>query len=394
LENLVESEGASQPFRTTARGRTWCGQLANFFFIYRNKLIETGVKDKKNTFHKYLSFGGIMIRKSLIFIMLATFACAVFVSAQTPKVKQDGEKAPKVFSFAFDDDGGYLGIQTAEVTKENFGKYGLRDVRGVAVEKVLDNSPAQTAGLQNGDVITRFNGEEITSVRKLTRLVNEVAPDHQARVTVARGGDERELTVTVGKRPMPSLENGNFEFRTDVPGKVELPDMPMLPRIGDLSKIRIAPGAEGDTFVWRTGSSRQIGVSVSPLTKQLAEYFGVSEGGLLVDNVRDNSPAAKAGLKAGDVITEVDGKPVKGDLDLIHAIGAKKEGDVELTVMRDRNRQTFRVTPEESKGSLKPMIESFGGEGFNRPDPLIKIAPAMPAPMSVPFVIGRGSRIL
>ncbi len=191
-----------------------------------------------------------MIRKSLIFIVLAFCTCTL-VNAQTPQARKDAEKAPKIFSFAFDGDGGYLGIQTAEVTKENFGKYGLRDVRGVAVEKVLDNSPAQAAGLQNGDVITRFNGEEITSVRKLTRLVNEVAPDHQAKITVTRGGDERELTVTVGKRPMPSFENGNFEFRTGAPGKVDLPDMPEFPKMGDLPKIQMAPGAEGDMFVWR-----------------------------------------------------------------------------------------------------------------------------------------------
>ncbi len=116
---------------------------------------------------------------------------------------------------------------------------------------------------------------------------------------------------------------------------------------------------------------------------------------MLIDNVRENSPAAKAGLKAGDIITEVEGKAIKGDLDLIRAIGAKKDGDVELTVVRDHNRQTFRVTPEAFKGDLKPMIESFGDDGKFTPNPMIKIAPATPMAMPTPMIFGQGgSRIL
>src|SRR6185436_831295 len=101
-----------------------------------------------------------------------------------------------------------------------------------------------------------------------------------------------------------------------------LPDFSQMPDFKNLPKGQIAP--EGDTFVWRAASSRQIGVSVSPLTKQLGDHFDVSEGALLINNVRENSPAAKAGLRAGDIIVEVDGKAVKGDMDLIRAIGAKK----------------------------------------------------------------------
>jgi serine protease Do len=320
-----------------------------------------------------------MIRNALMLLVLALSAGSLLFG-QTPQAKKETEKAAKVFSFAFDDDGGYLGIQTAEVNKENFGKYGLRDVRGVAVEKVLEDSPAKAAGLQSGDVITRFNGEEITSVRKLTRLISEVAPDHQAKLTLLRRGSERDLSVTLGKRPTPKFADGNFRFGT--PGAIEMPDTPDIPGIpqtGELPRIQIAPGDGDDMFVWRAGSSRQIGVSVSPLTRQLADHFGVAEGGLLINNVRENSPAAKAGLKAGDIITEVEGKAVKGDFDLIRAIGEKKEGDVELTVMRDRNRQTFRVTPEAFKAPTSPMLENF-----NMRSPMRLRLPARPSPSSIP----------
>ena len=130
----------------------------------------------------------------------------VAVIAQTPPPAP--KEAPRVFSFSFGGDGGYLGVQTEEVTKENFAKLGLRDVRGVAVAKVMENSPAQAANFQEGDVIVKVNGEEITSSRKLTRLISEIAPDHTAKIVVLRVGSERELNATIGKRPEPKFGEG------------------------------------------------------------------------------------------------------------------------------------------------------------------------------------------
>ena len=76
--------------------------------------------------------------------------------------------------------------------------------------------------------------------------------------------------------------------------------------------------------------------------------FGVADGkGLLVNEVRADSPAAKAGLKAGDVIVEIDGKKIEKNLDLIKAVNEKKEGSVSITVIRDKNRQTFSVEPNK-----------------------------------------------
>jgi PDZ domain-containing secreted protein len=87
------------------------------------------------------------------------------------------------------------------------------------------------------------------------------------------------------------------------------------------------------------------------LTKQLAEYFGIADGkGVLVTSVTEDSPAAKAGVKAGDVITAIDGEAVDSPGDLARAINSKKEGDVTLTVIRNRSQQTFRVTPTEGGG--------------------------------------------
>ena len=204
-----------------------------------------------------------MFSKSFISVMIVTSAFTL-VFGQTPEAKK--EKAAQGFAWTFEGGGSYLGVQTQEVSKENFSKLGLREVRGVAVEKVIDNSPAQRAGLQDGDVIVKFNGEEITSTRKLTRLIGEVAPDHQARLTVLRGGGEdREITVTLGKRPGPRFENGAFSF--GVPGqsgRLQVPPMAPMPPIGELPRVEAfpsAPGSFAENFIFRTGIEGKSGFS-------------------------------------------------------------------------------------------------------------------------------------
>ena len=92
----------------------------------------------------------------------------------------------------------------------------------------------------------------------------------------------------------------------------------------------------------------------------MAGYFGVpGKGGVLITSVRENSPAAKAGLKAGDVITEVDGKAINGLEDLLRAINSKEEGEINLTIVRDKEQRAIQVTPERSKWPGIEMAPDF-----------------------------------
>ena len=328
-----------------------------------------------------------MYRKYVIFALVAAMSL-ISISAQTPDPKSErGFPMSKSFAFSFDGNGSYLGVQTREVTKENFSKMGLREVRGVAVEKVVEGSPAAAAGLREGDVIVRFNGDDVTSGRKLSRLVSEVSPDHQARLTVVRGGVEQEITATIGKSPVSSFENGNFKFDfPDGVGKIDLDKFKSLEKLGDLRGLdnfkmpdleKFKTGEfpkmwnlpDGESFTWSSNNGRQIGVSVYPLTKQLGDRYGV-QNGLIINTVRENSAAAKAGLKAGDIIVDVDGKTVANELDLIRLVNEKKEGSITIALMRDGTRQTITVTPEASKDAgfffrtnepdkAKPMIDQL-----------------------------------
>ncbi|MBK9214565.1 MAG: PDZ domain-containing protein [Chloracidobacterium sp.] len=320
-----------------------------------------------------------MFKQILAFgvIVMSSFILAI---GQTPEKKKDAERIERTFAFTLDGNGGYLGVQTEEVNKDNFTKFGLSAVRGVGVEKVMEGSPAAAAGILANDVIVSVNGDEVTSTRKLTRLVSEIAPDHQAAITVLRGGREQQITATIGKRPTPKFGDGNFSFSIpEWKGKIEMPELKGLEeKLKNLPKdgpqVFGVPGGEGKAYVWRAGEGRMIGIGITPLTKQLAEHFKVDDG-VMINSVRDGSPAAKAGLKAGDIIVDLDGNAVKSELDLIRGINEKKDGDVQVTVVRDGRRQTISVTPEKSKDA------GF----FFRNDEENGMMPALPSiPMAAP----------
>src|SRR5437763_6282773 len=257
------------------------------------------------------------------------------------EVENSQEPGARNFSF-FLDGGAFLGVGTEDITKENMAHYGMREVRGVGVTEVSKDSPAEKAGLRKDDVIVRFDGESVTSVRKLRRLINESSPDQNVRITINRGGAEQELSATLAKHKMDNVFGGVVT--------------PRILRGGNNDDFRVLPGTNwppsiggGDgPFIMSLGANRRIGVNTQALTKQLADYFGVKDGGVLITSVLDNSPAAKAGLKAGDVITAIDGEKVAAPGDITRGLSKKETGDVSLTILRDCNTRTVTLTPEKN----------------------------------------------
>ncbi len=246
------------------------------------------------------------------------------------------------------DGGGFLGVYAEDINRENMGRYNLNQVRGVGVTQVIKDSPAEKAGLRKDDVILRIDGENVSSVRKLNRLVSEMAPDHNVRVALSRGGAEQEVTATIGKRNNSSMVRDLLSAHQE-PWKWEGPD----PKTFKFEQ----PGFGRDNFgnsadlKFMLSNSRRIGVSTMELTKQLADYFGITGGkGVLVTSVSDDGPAAKAGVRAGDVITAIDGEAVDSPGDVSRVINRKKEGEVALTVIRNKSQQTIRVMPREGGG--------------------------------------------
>lgn len=268
-----------------------------------------------------------------------------------PPPSPPDEPMDQTFSI-FVDGGGFLGIYAENISRENMARYHMNQVRGVGVTQIVKDSPAEKAGLRKDDVILRIDGENVSSVRKLNRLVSEMAPDQSVKVTFSRGGAEQEVTATIGKRTNQSFA-GEF-FPGGKVWKFESPDLKNF-------KWEGRPFGKGELLnpgdlSMLLNNSRRIGVSTMSLTKQLADYFGIADGkGVLVTSVTDDGPAAKAGLRAGDVITAVDGEAVDSPGDISRVINGKKEGDVTLTIVRNKSQQTIRVTPREG-GSFSRTI--------------------------------------
>lgn len=297
------------------------------------------------------------LKNALIFCISLALTAGIALAQQAPAAPPAPPAVPEMpdepgaFSF-FISGGSFLGVFGEDINKDNMARYGMREVRGVGITQVVKDSPAEKAGLRKDDVIVKFEGENVTSTRKLNRLVSEVAPDQTARVVISRGGGEQEVSVVVGKRSNSFHNAEGWEDLGKLKGLDRLKDLEKNLPPGNVWKWEGEPGKDGMFFGF--AGRRRIGINTSPLTKQLAEYFGVTDG-VLVSSVADDSPAAKAGIKAGDVITTIDGEKVEGAGDLSRAINKKKDGDVTLTIIRNKNQRTVTVTPKDDPNVMTPQ---------------------------------------
>lgn len=260
-------------------------------------------------------------------------------AVETLEEGQEPGDTTRTFSL-FVDGGAFLGVHAEEITKENMGRYNMREARGVGVTQVVKGSAAEKAGLKKDDVILRFDGEQVTNVRKLNRLVGEASADQTVKLTISRGGSEQEVSATLSKR-------------TGMTGLMGSTIRDQVMRGMEKGWPQISTGDGQFVFF---GGNRRIGVSTQPLTKQLADYFGVRDGGVLITSVVENGPAAKAGLKAGDVIIAIDGEKVDSSGDIVRVINKKKDGDITLTIVSNHNTRTVTLTPE--KNPDRPMIRT------------------------------------
>ena len=246
--------------------------------------------------------------------------------------------------------GSQIGVTIRDVEDADAKTSKLAAPTGVIIEEVADESPASKAGLKKGDVVLEFDGERVRGVRHFTRLVQETPAGRRVQTSVMRDG--QKLNVTIEPRA-----SGGFSYFGDDDRMSVLRDLADGWRV-DIPKPAPAPPAapkppappafpafpDFDTFVWRSGNG--LGISVGDLSDQLAQYFGTKDG-VLVTSVTDNSAAAKAGIKAGDVLTSLNGRDVTSPSDLRRRIQELKDGD-EFTVgiVRDKKATTLKGTVE------------------------------------------------
>lgn len=213
---------------------------------------------------------------------------------------------------------GYLGISIADIDADRAKMLKLNEERGVEIKAVRQGSPADAAGLQPGDVLLAYNGEDVLSAEQLSRLVRETPPGRKIKLQFWRDGEIQRTVVAVAESPnMP-------EFMTGMP-------MQNWPGIVD-----VVPRP------WMVWSCSVLGIDFERVDSQLADYFGV-KGGVLVRSVGHGSPAERAGIKAGDVIFSIAQQPLLTEHDFSAAL-RHRGGTFPLSLMRDHKHIDLTIT--------------------------------------------------
>ena len=205
---------------------------------------------------------------------------------------------------------GWLGVGIQELSEELAAQFGVKPEDGVLVGNVMKDGPAERAGLKPGDIIQEFNGRKISGVHQLQREVAQGPVGSQARLKVLREKQVTTLTVVLGEQP------------ADVAA----------------AEPESAPAEAADRF----------GLAVQDLTPELRNQFRMTNvDGVMVSSVAEGGPAAQAGVRPGDVITEANREPVKSTRDFSRILGQMRRGQNLLLLVRRDGNSRFVVLPSK-----------------------------------------------
>jgi serine protease Do len=209
---------------------------------------------------------------------------------------------------------GFLGVRPQDVTPALAKEFKLKDNSGALVGDVTTDSPADKAGIQSGDVITEFNGKKMADSRHLRLAVAGIQPGQTVAVKLLRDGKSKSLEVTVAELPGSEALVKNDSTKSE-----------------DNSTLN--------------------GVTVSDLDPQARQQFNLPEtvNGVVVTDVQSDSPAAEAGLKPGDIIQEINSKPVKTAAEAVRLTENPKKKITRLRVWSNGGRH-FVVVDESKQG--------------------------------------------
>jgi S1-C subfamily serine protease len=217
---------------------------------------------------------------------------------------------------------GWLGVEIQDVTGRMASEKHLSVKSGAYVGRVEDDSPADKAGIMEGDVIVKLNGMSVEDSDDLVRALERAKPKSDAKLEVVRGDAHKNLTATLGRSP------GSYSYSYSYSYPPSMPRMPF--------HFNFSMGNDFD------------GLVVQEMSRQLADYFEVpGHRGLLVTEVEKESGAETAGFKAGDVIVGVGGSDVADLSDLRDALRkAEDDSTVACSVIRKGKsaKITWRVT--------------------------------------------------
>lgn len=261
-----------------------------------------------------------------LLVLLGVVVASVFVAqaVNAHKERRHGkDKAERIL--IQERHGPFLGVKMQELSEALSDGLDTKVKKGVLVTEVIEGSPAERAGLEDGDIIVEFDGNKVNSPDELQSLVGEADDGDEVKIKVVRGKKSKTLKVTLGDWE----DHPTFGFLRDFDFE--------------------APHVESFSHYANLLRPRRLGVHVSELNGDLAPYFGVKAGeGLLVLEVSDESTAEEAGVKAGDVIVKVEGEDIRSTGDIHEQISELDAGDeVNITVVRKKKTMELKTEMKE-----------------------------------------------
>ena len=264
---------------------------------------------------------------------------------------------------------GWLGVSIQDVTEDLTEALPRGVHEGALINNVVDDSPAEEGGLQAGDVIVKVNQDRIRNAGDLTRAIREIGAFEQANIEYYRNGRRNRAEVELAERARESYRYGararEYNDRARDRSRkysIQLHDDDEHPGVYHFDD-------RGGTYALNLSGLMgrpRLGVKLMDLSDQLAGYFGIAESeGVLVTEVVEESAAAVAGIKAGDVIVRVGDQDVGDSEQLREALGEYDEGGlVDVDVVRNGRRQTIaveleRVEKPRLRGTRWPLSQAL-----------------------------------
>jgi serine protease Do len=268
---------------------------------------------------------------------------------------------------------GYLGVDIRDVNDEQISSLKLPAAHGAEIVGMDHDGPACKSGMQVHDVILQMNGQAIEGEEQLRRLLRETPAGRQVTFVLNRDGQQRTISAQMANRE--EVERKAWQNHYTVPDPSQEASTPSpLPKHGNSffhgSTSAAASSAlkEAHSFLGTSMivSSSYTGAKLEVMGPQLAEFFGAQgSSGLLVRSVDPNSPAAAAGLKAGDVVVKVNTLQVVNGSDWSKTIHENRGKAVDVVIMRDKKEKSLTLTPDTKKRSSvdsKMDLEEFFGD--------------------------------
>jgi S1-C subfamily serine protease len=248
---------------------------------------------------------------------------------------------------------GYLGIEFHDLTRQQAEELHLRGPQGVEVLLVDHDGPAASAGLKPHDLITGINGRMVASGEALRRMIHETGAGVQVTLDVFRNG--RPITIRARLANHEDVERKAWARLNSPDPAPAATDHPAVAEgfaesTGDASRMTPAAEPHTQSFLSSILHGPFTGVVVEAMPPQLATYFGAPSGhGLLVQSVAAGSPAAVAGLQAGDVILRANNQVMSTSSEWSKQLHASKGKTLTLDLLRERSEMFLTLQPESTR---------------------------------------------